>query len=606
MQLRIDYFTGRKHKLAKHLLDNQEASYASNIDLEMFDTRGMKYPKKIQDISETDIKTIYRHGGNWCISDHILHFVPSFLSNDSFERVYYTGYSQARFIPNDILSDPFDFASDYRLLGVPAPESAISSASGYTSGSDYRAYFYTYVNRYGEEGPPSPLLEIIDYGSGDVTLTGFSEPPTNRGLTNDINGNRPEIRIYRTNATGTGLAAFQYVGSFYVTDVSDWATHSFTDNVSDSGLGEVCPSVTWDPPPDNLQGLVSLPTGYLAGFVGNTVYFSEQFLPHAWPSDYYITFEYDIVGLAVYSSYLIVLTEGYPFLVYGDSPLEMKKVKVDGFYPCSHILSIVASKEGIYYASPFGIVLINTNGARLLTENIFTKDQWSNYLNDFVHANIYDNKYIFFYRSSDRVEKGGLILDLLNGYYTLLDWYCEATFLMEDTARFYVVKETYDGSGIYAIYQWAGDDYNYLEYTWRSKTFILPDTVNFSCCKLIINSTFYNDYLSNLEESNYIENYNESLFSTGEIGGEINEETINELTINGDDLLSPLELSMNENIRIKIYADDDLFYERICSASQGNLMFKLPSTKKARKWEIEVQGYIPIASIILATSPKEL
>ena len=29
-----------------------------------------------------------------------------------------------------------------------------------------------------------------------------------------------------------------------------------------------------------------------------------------------------------YSSYLIVLTEGYPFLVYGDSPLEMKNAGI--------------------------------------------------------------------------------------------------------------------------------------------------------------------------------------------------------------------------------------------------------------------------------------
>mgnify|MGYP001502416508 CR=1 FL=1 len=75
-------------------------------------------------------------------------------------------------------------------------------------------------------------------------------------------------------------------------------------------MAEVIPSTDWIAPPDDdtalypdgpMKGLISLPGGILAGFTGKRICFSEPFLPHAWPVNYRITLEEEIVGIKVIS-----------------------------------------------------------------------------------------------------------------------------------------------------------------------------------------------------------------------------------------------------------------------------------------------------------------
>ena len=53
----------------------------------------------------------------------------------------------------------------------------------------------------------------------------------------------------------------------------------------------------------------------LCGFKGNTVYFSESFLPHAWPSTYTVSIDADIVGLAATGTHIFVLTNSNPYII---------------------------------------------------------------------------------------------------------------------------------------------------------------------------------------------------------------------------------------------------------------------------------------------------
>ena len=50
-------------------------------------------------------------------------------------------------------------------------------------------------------------------------------------------------------------------------------------------------------PDGPMKGLTALPNGIMAGFTGKRICFSEAFLPHAWPANYRITLEEEIVGM---------------------------------------------------------------------------------------------------------------------------------------------------------------------------------------------------------------------------------------------------------------------------------------------------------------------
>ena len=45
----------------------------------------------------------------------------------------------------------------------------------------------------------------------------------------------------------------------------------------------------YEAPPNDLQGICLHSSGALAGYSGNTLRFSEPYLPHAWPADYSYT-----------------------------------------------------------------------------------------------------------------------------------------------------------------------------------------------------------------------------------------------------------------------------------------------------------------------------
>lgn len=232
-----------------------------------------------------------------------------------------------------------------------------------------RSYLYTYVSDWGEEGAPSPPTEPTDirYDSGvAVTMSTSIASPFNTYV------NR--VRIYRT-ATGTQGAEFFFVGEMTIPTPGQAVT--FTDDVDPIALGEVLPSTDWAMPPNRLQGLVQMPNGFMAGFVGNTLYFSEPYLPHAWPDRYRKTVTDDIVGIAVYGQTLVVATKGQPYIVTGTDPGSVSAAKLDVYAPCLSKQGMCSIGMGVAYPSYDGLVVVSASGAQVVTQAHFTKAQWA-------------------------------------------------------------------------------------------------------------------------------------------------------------------------------------------------------------------------------------
>lgn len=234
------------------------------------------------------------------------------------------------------------------------------------SDKETRAYVFTQVNIYGEEGPPSdpatvdtsPVLPVA------VTITKNQLP----GYA-DIK----EIRVYRTGS-GTSLTDYFYVGSVGVLSAN---TVSFNDNVKAELLNEVLASYDYYPPDQSLKGLMSLPNGILCAWKGNELWFSEAFKPWAWPPKYVTTLPNAIVGGIPHGSGAIVTTTSVPYMVSGVSPDSMTASKINVDQAGVSKWSMAVVNGSMIYASNDGLVTINgATGALDQSSIFFTREVW--------------------------------------------------------------------------------------------------------------------------------------------------------------------------------------------------------------------------------------
>ena len=264
---------------------------------------------------------------------------------------------------------------------------ALQQAEGYEdedSVLETRVYTYTHVNKetsWEFESAPASASGTVDVRDGQtVTISGFATPPDGYIVTHR--------RIYRA-VNGVYL----FVAEIPVGEAT------FTDDVEPDGLGEELPTLTWAAPPQNLQGLINLPNGMMAGFVGRDIYFCDPYHPHAWPLEYVQTVDFQIVGLGRMDTTLVVLTTGTPYFIQGTHPDNMAIVKSEFEQACVSKKSIVPIMGGVVYAAPDGLMLLSSAGSKIVTEQLFSFAQWQAYFKpESIHAYQQDNQYIAFYK----------------------------------------------------------------------------------------------------------------------------------------------------------------------------------------------------------------
>lgn len=626
MKLELKTFGGELPKLAKQLLPANAGQTAQNCFLVRGDLRAFRAPLKDAALSDIAAKSLYRYdensNENWVVTNTVRHYVESLIAGDAYERVYFTGEAQARFFANDNISvGGFDHTADYYKLGIPAPTTAptVGSAGG---GATYKGYVYAFVNSYGDEGPPSPVDSISDYNAGNVTLEDIEAAPSGRAI--------DKIYVYRTNSSGAGTAEFQFVleatwfaitvdyvvGDFviYGTDLykcttihaaGAWNAGHFTagDDVTDANLLSIYPKTNFDPPPDGLTNLISLANGCLAGFVGNELYFSEPYYPHAWPTDYTIGFDADIIGLGVEKSTVTVVTAGQPYRVYGSHPSAMVKDKISRDYPGLFIRGVISANGGTSFITRQGLISVGDTISNI-TASILDPKDLADYAPNTLSLYFYENKYFGF----DSVGKQGFIIDLVNGQFIPLSIYAYAGFVTKE-GEFYIVADDLalvdendpPANMPLCVKLWEGDTVNYLQYTWRSKEYITPIDTNFSIARMIVDQSFYDAVaalidLATLNATLFASPLQGALGIDGPLGG------LNEL--GGDALYTIGSISMSQYVTFRLYANDTLIKTK--TVNETDTKFRLPADSLANRFEIEITGHIPVKAVIIATSPSEL
>jgi hypothetical protein len=416
--------------------------------------------------------TIYRFGQDIIsTSQYWFHWTTdvdvcrSQIPGDTSEWTFYTDGTLPKATYSTLALSGSDYPTVSRPLGIPAPTTALTLTLGGTPTDatalpETRVYTYTLVNKesgYDFESAPAPASESIDVKVGEtVAVTNFDTIPSGYTATHR--------RIYRS-VSGTYL---------FVAEVTA-ATTSYTDSVLAEDLGEELPSLTWLPPPATMRGLINLPNGIMAGFVGRDIYFCDPYHPHAWPIAYNQTVDYPVVGLGRMDTTLAVLTTGTPYFLQGSHPDSMVVVKSDLDQACASKRSIVSANGVVMYASPDGLVMLSPGGSKLVSEGAFTYAQWQALFNpSSIHAYMHDRKYVAFYNNGGTT--GGFIFDLLTGQFTLHGVYATAgyTDLVNDKLFLAFSDRT--------VKVWQAG--SALSYIWTSKKFTMPYEMTYSCSQV--------------------------------------------------------------------------------------------------------------------------
>jgi hypothetical protein len=447
-------------------------------------------------------------------------------------------------------------------------------------------YVYTYVTSFGEESAPSPVSNDLLWSSGlSVKLSGFEMPiDTTRSITTQ--------RIYRsqTSLSGTDL---------YFIAERNVSASDFIDNIAQSQQNEPIPSLDWNTPPDDLNGLIPLPNGMMAAFTGKELYFCEPWRPHAWPEKYVLTMDYEIVALGAYGTTIVVATKGQPYIVAGASPDTMSQEKLELNLPCINARGLVDLGYAIAYPSHDGLVVASSSGARVVTDQLMTRDDWLRTAPErFVGGQFY-GRYFASYEYVDPLQvtqSGSFIIDLtgqtpfLNrtNYRSTATWYDIAG------GNLYLCLDKTD------IYQWDSLDSQNEILTWRSKHFVIPQPTNFGVILIEASTILTPEEQAALDAARKAAlDHNLGIFGNKSIGGEINGSAICIYPVNGDDLERVPDARF---VTATVYADG----EAVATVTRINRAARLPSGFLATVWEVEIHANADIAQVTLAGTGAEL
>jgi hypothetical protein len=325
----------------------------------------------------------------------------------------------------------------------------------------------------------------------------------------------------------------------------------------------------------------------IAGWRGSEIWFCEPFRPHAWPAAYAITAEYPIVGLGVINQTLVVLTAGYPMIATGINPSVMSLSKLGAFEPCASRGSIVSTPEGVYYASPNGLVMIANGVATIVTQGLIMKDEWNRLSNvSTMRGTRLAGAYFSFgtarpgFTQVDTWDQGFVQLADFTGAYNgiIVDpTNARVAFnvLTSATPMTNVFNDPWSGetvlirdSKVYRL-NIADETGPRQAYIWRSKIFQPNDKKNYQALRVYFDIPPWAPVLNPVRNTNPIQT------------------------------LQPDQYGL-----VRVYADGALVMTRELRVSSE--LMRIPSGFKADFWQIEFEAVVKIQSVQMATSDKAL
>jgi hypothetical protein len=552
MRLKFNAFSGMIPKFSPFVLPDSNSENAVNCRFES----GILQP--LYGLTEDETLALTGHNINaihlWNVNDEAywlrfadkVNVIRSSIADDAYSRIYWSGDTRMggsllySYTPAVYTGGGSEYPINYYKLGIPAPTQKPTTTLVGTLPDDVsasaRSYVYTYMGKLGEESAPSPPSDPLICPNAGATVNVASIVID---VSADTGREIEAVRLYRSIVGSTGNADY-----LFVTEIprASLASLPYVDNAADDALAESLTTTLWDEPREDMYSLGLTAYGVAYAAVGKIVCLSEPFVPYAWPRNYELTCDNDVVAIGHYDNALIVGTTGRPVMITGQDPQNMSQTELPISEACVSARSMVSMGSYAIYASPNGLILAAAGDAKLITGGIISNREWTNYKPDSIHAYQHRGKYIFFWKK-DSLNKGGVIFDPRNPNDGLIAFnqYFVAGYRNEDTDTLYLIDEN--------KVLWKFDDNNALPrtYTWKSKRISLDSPHCFTAARILADSY--------------------------------------------------------TNITINIYADNTLYHTQTVTNKSP---FRLPRNGRYRVWQIEVIGTDNIREVAISETVTEL
>ena len=365
----LDYtvFGGEVPKLHARNLDNGYGDKAIDVDL----SRGTLMPWANDKLINADLKNRQFIMVEDCAvqaSDRCISVARATLPCTRYFRTGVAGF------PEQAASA----AGPWVRLGMPAlsrlPTVSFPRGTTQTEGKVIeRRYLYTLVDIFDQESQGSvPSDPVFADWDNIAQVSGFYVPPgypikairlysTAPGLQSDDTPKADSNSFFRVAEFAAGMLSYEHSASI-------------------TSYGEVYLNQNWYEPPSDLTWIQHWGSNQLAGLSGGRLMFSQPLAYNAWPIDYQLGFHSPALAWVATEQYGYVLTCGMPEVVdmrhdcQGGKCHDTKRIEEQ--FPIIGLKSAAAHDNSAIYASADGLVMLTGNRARLITSNLFTREQW--------------------------------------------------------------------------------------------------------------------------------------------------------------------------------------------------------------------------------------
>lgn len=461
------------------------------------------------------------------------------------------GGAVAAFFPDGTPPQIITQAGDVDPLVPVAPTSPVVPTRwapdedvGSNTGPDARSWTYTWIYEGGVESRPAPPSATVTTTDGTWWTLDLPAAPA------DVIG----CRIYRyTSGLGNVMGTDKVptaTGYQLLVDIERAVSGFpavFIDNIPQREIDGTPLQTLFDAGPPLMDQVVAMELGYLVGFKGNQLYFSERGMPHAWPVKYRMVFPHRIRGIAVFQNVVYIGTNGFPYVVEiapptGDqTDMTWRTTEIQQHLPLIGDEAITATDYGAAYASELGMVTLTGRTAQLLTRGRIDERVWEQ---TYAPLRVVWHKgrlfcsggpiggFVLSWQGSDGLDVGDVVA---------IDW---VPFLAHGgtDGRLYYVGASGD------ILAW-NEGVVPMGYRWVSRRIVGPGFMKFAAAKV------------------------EGDFSGG------------------------------AGVTCRIYSDDTLYHTEVLT---GSATFRLPDAPRGIEWRVELEGTARIHEFHMATSRKEL
>jgi hypothetical protein len=300
---------------------------------------------------------------------------------------------------------------------------------------------------------------------------------------------------------------------------------------------------------------------------------------------------------------LFVGTQKNPYVITGTNPAAMSQEKLSILQACVSKRSIVSDQWGVVYASPNGLVAVGPGIQDIVTQNLYTRDEWQPLNPSSICGALYNNMYLGFYTNGLGPISSFIFTRADTPPLSMFDFAAKCVFIERATGNFYACSNDDN-----IIYQLDADQDNNTIFQWRSRQFILPEPTSFAALKLQSDYSYIFDPVAYQKKLDALKAQNLALWTQYagaglSLQGCLNDAMVDTYTDDGSVMLDVPRINDLRSVQVLVLCDGVQVFQ---SEVKNNEPIRMPGGFKGLVWEVMIVGNAPVRKFSMATSIGEL